>query len=638
MLQDMREKAQGWVAKVIVAAIAFTFAVFGLESLRPNTSNPDIATVGDETITQQQLLETMDQQRRMLIQQMGQNFDPSMLDDRLLQQSALESLVQRSVVRAEAAANDMAISDQMIDQVIRTAPEFQVDGSYNPDRVLQYVRSMGMSLVQFRAFLREEMIATQLRAGIAASEFMTAYELQSLSNLQNQTRDIAWMVLDAEQARKAVAISEDAIQALYEEGSSRFMQPEQVSIDYIVLNRDKLADKVEVSDEDIRIRYESRVAELKKAANEQVSASMILLEINDKRDEAAALAEAKDLRAKMDNGAQFADLAKEFSDDPESAAKGGSLGVVESGFFGDEFDGTLAALENGEVSPPVVAEFGVVIIRRDTASDARIPSLDQMRASLVKELREQAVGPVFVEKSQRLADISFEASDLAQPAETLGLEIMQTGLFGREGGEGVTANQAVVTAAFSEEVLNLGANSDLIEVAPGQVMVVRVREHVKAERKVLADVRAEIETLLRAKLGEEQLQEKASKLVTELSGGAEVVSVAKANQLTWQQQAKSLRFSREVPAQIVAEAFRMPHPVDSGSSFASASLPNGDIAVIRMSNVVPGTEIVSAEQMRMMGANLAVRNGTQLYDEYVRNLRERADVKLNVQTEDGGEG
>ena len=180
----------------------------------------------------------------------------------------------------------------------------------------------------------------------------------------------------------------------------------------------------------------------------------------------ATLAEAKDIRSKLDSGAAFADLAKEFSDDPDSAAQGGSLGAVETGFFGDDFDNALASLNSGEVSQPVKTEFGVVLIRRDGSSEARIPSLEQMRASLVKELRDQAVAPIFVDKSQKLADISFEASDLAQPAEALGLTIEKTGLFGRNGGEGIAGNPGVIAAAFSDDVQNLGANSDLIELSP----------------------------------------------------------------------------------------------------------------------------------------------------------------------------
>ena len=281
----------------------------------------------------------------------------------------------------------------------------------------------------------------------------------------------------------------------------------------------------------------------------------------------------------------------------------------------------------------------MVIVRRDSAAEARVPSFEQMRASLVKEIREQAVDPVFVDKSQKLADISFEASDLVQPAETLGLKIEKSDLFGREGGAGIAANKAVVAAAFSDDVINLGANSDLIELSPGQVMVLRVNEHKKAERKALADVRGEVEAQLRQQKAEEQLEKTAGELVKQLAGGADVAAVAKGNDLTWDSKEKVQRFSRDVPAQVIGEAFKMAHPAKDASSFASVNLPNGDLAVVRVSKVQPGTEVITKDQLRMMGANLAVRNGTHLFDEYVQNLRVRANVKVNAGNDDNnGEG
>ncbi len=626
MLQDMRDKAQSWVAKAIVAFIAFTFAIFGLESLRPNSGNPEVASVDGELITQSDLLEAMDQQRRMLVQQMGNSFDPSMLDERLLQNAALESLIQRVLIRTHLENNKMVISEQSLDEMIRTTPEFQVEGRYNQERLLQIIRSLGMTVSQFRGYLREEMAATQLRAGVAASDFMTSLEVQNLGNLQNQTRDISWLTLSAEEARKGVTVTEADIEEYYQANSDDYMQPEQVSVDYIVLDKAELEKNIEVSESDIRSAYESRVAQLKEEAEEQTSASMILLETDADRDEAEALAEAGKLKVRIDAGENFADLAKEFSDDSESAAKGGSLGIVETGFFGDEFDDTLASLEDGEVSAPVVAEFGVVLIRRDQTAEARTPSLTQMRSSLEKEIRDQAVEPVFVEQSQRLADISFEASDLAQPAEQFNLKIQTTGLFSRQGGEGIAANQRVVAAAFSDDVLTLGANSDLVELTPEQLLVLRVREHRKPEQMPLADVRNPIEQALRAERGTEQLNTRVDQLVAQLKQNS-AESVAKNAGLTWEGQKAALRFTREAPAQLVAEAFRLPHPVGDDASYGSAALPNGDQVVIAVRNVVSGSETLDEQEARMMGATLSMRMGSQLFNEYMRDLRETSEVK-----------
>ena len=633
MLQDMRDKAQSWVAKAIVAFIAFTFAIFGLESLRPDSSNPEVASVNGEKITQRQLMDAVEQQRRLIYQQAGKNFDPSMLDENLLQRSSLESLVQKALLNQQISKNDMVVSDQLIDQMLRTAPEFQVDGQYNSERLMQYIRSLGMTITQFRHIVREQMVTTQLQAGIAATEFTTLYELNDLMALQSQSRDVSWMVLSAEKAREAAIVTDGDIQAFYEAEASRFMQPEQVSVRYIVLDKASLREGIEIDEDDIRLRYESDVTDIRRTAAEQLSASMILLEPSDKRDEAATLAEAKKLREQLQGGADFAALAKEYSDDPDSSAKGGSLGTVEKGFFGDDFDSALASLSAGEISEPVVAEFGVVLIRRDGAAEVRIPTLEQMRPTIVKELRDQAVDPIFVEKSQKLADISFEAADLVQPAETLGLTIQETPLFTRNGGVDISSNSRVVTAAFSDDVINLGANSDLVELDQDRVLVLHVKEHKKPEQRALADVRADIEAALRAKQGEEQLQKRTDTMIAELNGGADRTKLASANDLKWQEQKKAQRFSREIPAQLLQAAFKLPHPAEGKASFGSARLPNDDFAVVMVGQVTSGTEKLAGEQARMMSSTLSMRAGGSLYQEYLKNLHEQAEVVFPTRNE-----
>lgn len=637
LLQNMRDQAQGWATKVVVTIIAFTFAIFGLESLRPNVNNPDVATVNGVGITQQQLFETLDQQRRVLMQQMGQNFDPAILESPALQAAALESLIQRTLISERLKADHMVASEALLDDFIRQIPEFQVDGQYSPERVMMFVQSMGMSVAQFRNMLREELTSNQLRIGIADSEFMTAYELEQLNKLQNQTRDVAWTVLDSSKAEAAQAISDEDVQVFYDANKARFMHPEQVSLDYVVIDKNVLAEEITISDADVKSAYDQRLTELKAKADAEQHASMILLETSESRNLAATMAEAQKISKTLKEGGDFAAQAKRFSDDSDSAARGGSLGAVEAGFFGEAFDNALAALTPGQTSEPLETDFGVVIIRRDQNSKARIPSLEQMRTSLVNELRAQQVEPLFVERSQQLADISFEASDLTQPAETLGLTIEQTKLFSRAGGEGIAADQKVIDAAFSAEVLDLRANSDLIELSPERIAVIHVREHNKAEPMAVADVRDEIVKELRAQQVAEQLQAQAEKLVAELDNGTGRDQIAKQNGLSWNIKDGLNRFRRsDVPALVQVEAFRLPHPAKDQFVAGIAKLDNGDVAVLQISNVALGSTEMPAEQKRMLSQSLAQRNGEQIFQEYVRSLRDHADIEIF--TEESNEG
>ena len=178
-------------------------------------------------------------------------------------------------------------------------------------------------------------------------------------------------------------------------------------------------------------------------------------------------------------GEDFAVLAKELSNDPGSADKGGDLGYAAPGVYDPAFEEALYALKQGEVSAPVRTQFGWHLIKLLGVQAPEVPSLASLQDKLVADLKAQQVEQRFVEVSKALEDSAFEASDLAQPAQEQGLQVKTSAAFGREGGAGLTANRQVIQAAFSQEVLEDGGNSGAIELDPDTVVVLRVKEHLK---------------------------------------------------------------------------------------------------------------------------------------------------------------
>lgn len=632
MLQAIRDKAQGWIAKVLIAFIAFTFAIFGLESLIPNPDNSEVAEVNGQEITRQQLTQEVDRQRRLLMQQKGDNLDPSVLDSQLLQQAALERLIQKKVIRQYADRVGLSIPFQSVDQQIRHAPDFQVNGQFDANRFQQLVRSLGMTPLQFRQYLQKELLVSQVHASVAGSEFVTPYEIRTLVNLQRQIRDIAWLTLDVAAARDAVKVNDATIESYYRDHQADYMTPEQVSLEYIILDRSRLAEQIDVNEADIKARYESRVAELKEKADSTITAAMILLEPGGTRDEQATLLFAGELRQRIDKGEDFAALARKYSEEPDSAKKGGDLGIVEAGFLGAAFDEALADLANGEVSQPVLTDFGVVLIKRTAGGDVNIPSLAAVRNEIVRDLKASAADLLFAEQSRKLADISFESADLQQPAEELGLNVQTTDLFGRSGGEGIAKNRAIIDAAFSEDVLNLKANSEPLDIGSGKVAVIRISEHKLPKMQSLSSVRDAVVAQIRKEQAARQLGEKADAILTALATGRTGRDVARDYALKWQVKKAVGREEGGIPRQLLIDAFKLPHPQDGVPGYGKTTLPNGDVVIIAVNKVKPGLEVVIVEpdQMQEMSSDLGMQMGEVLFGEYLQDLRDAADIKQFV--------
>lgn len=630
MLQTMRDNSKSWVTFIIVGIIAFMMAVTGLETLAPNPNNPDIAKVNGEEISRFQLSQSVDQQRRAMIQQMGENYDPSLIDDKQLRDNVLQSLIERALLLQAAKSGKMDVSDASLDQLILSIPDFQQDGRFDQERFQMVLRSVGMTPLQFRGVLREDILLNQMQSGIAGTEFVTAAEIRKLNSLERQTRDLSWLKLPAGQVRDSIQPSDDEITAYYDSHADRFMTEEQVVIQYVVMEKSALKSDISISDRELREEYYLYADQLKETARDKHQVATILIETGDRRSLEEARGRAAEVEKKLSEGADFAELAREYSDDPITAGKGGELGMVEAGFFGDAFDDAMAELEIGEVSEPVETEFGLQILTVTGREKAAIPSFGEMREQLLSDRRVQEVNTLFLDQGRLLADISFEAADLVQPAEQLGLKLQVSEPFGRNGGTTeITSNPRVIAQAFDEEVLELGANSELIELTPEKVLVLRVKDHYQPEQKPLADVRDQIVQALKAGQANDKLQEQADAMIAQLKEGADRDTVGKEAGQDWVHSVKAPRNLQGAPQQLLATAFKMPHPAEGESSYAKVELANGDVAVVMLTAVYAGADVIEDEtQARMMAGFIASGSGRVLFDQYVRSLKDDAKIRI----------
>ncbi|KEQ16138.1 hypothetical protein GZ78_23025 [Endozoicomonas numazuensis] len=631
----MRDKAKSWVTFIVVGIIAFMMAITGLETLAPNPNNPNVATVNGEDITRAQLTQSLEQQRRMLIQQMGDQFDPSLIDENLLKESVLQSLIDRTLLLQEAKDGGMGVGQKELDAMIISMPEFQQDGKFNQDRFMMMVRSFGMSPAQFRVLLSDETVLQQIQAGVASTEFVTQSEINKLTALESQKRDIAWLTLDVAKIRDSIEPTDEQINEYYEAHGDQYMTPEQVEISFVEMDKSSMVSDLEVDEQEIKDEYQRRLQDIEENAADTQTVSTILIQTGEKRSLEEARKVAAEVESKIKAGEDFAKLAEAYSDDPVTAAKGGDMGQVQPGIFGDTFDDTVASLEPGQVSAPVETDFGMQIIKVTAREKPSIPSFNELKDEIKADLKSQESETVYLDKTRQMADISFEASDLAQPAEQLGLTIQSAGPFTRQGGSTeLTSNAKVIAAAFSDDVLELGANSELIELSPKKAMVLRVKKHLKPELRPLAEVKDSIVQAIKVEQAREQLVSKADALQAQLVAGESLEKVAESAGLKWTESKEIARRQQGVPQQLLTESFKMPHPEVGQSTFATAELSNGDIAVIALSKVIEGKSTeADAARDRMMAGYIANGNGRNLFTEYLKSLKESAKVKITKEEE-----
>jgi len=624
MLQSIRDNSKGIVAKVIVGLIVVTFALFGVESLVSLTAGSNApASVNGQEITEQELYQATQIQRRQLLSQMGENANPALLDENVISGMVLESLIEQKALLLSAEDKGLYVSDRMVDQIILETPDFQSDGKFNSDQFQAVLRNAGLTPLMYRDLLRKERVLAQESSGYQLSSFVVPAQLKQVVDLETQTRSGSFFVMPLDLVAASAEVTDEEISARYESVRSSLTTPEQVIIEYIVLDKQVLRDAITVTEDELRSEYQQRQAAFSPEDQRQVA--HILIEISPDQDDAAALAKAEEIKAKLNDGAAFEALAKTDSDDIGSAQAGGNLGTVSTGMLSKPFDDAMLALKPGEVSGPVRTEFGYHLIKVISETKSAMPSFDESRRSLEDNIVTRKVEAEYVEGLEQLADTTFSAGDLIEPSEVMGLPIEVSARFDRSGGsDAFTSNAQVIEAAFAGEQLNEGLNSTPIEIDQDRTLVLRIKDHFEPREQSFDEVTDQLRDEIAYENASASLEEQANSKIADLNKGTTLTLVAgDANLETLESVGRA---EGGAPELVVSTLFSMPHP-ESRPTVTKVVLNDGSIAVVQLTVVSQAEAADNEDTLNALGQYLASMKGKEAYQMLTESVKDKAEIK-----------
>lgn len=620
MLEKIRDGSQGVIAKGILVLVILSFAFAGVSSYLGSTTDVPAAEVNGDKITKAELEQAYQSERSRMEQQLGEMFAALSADEKYLQsikQSVLERLVADKLIDQAAKAMGLRVSDEQIVAAMRAEPAFQTDGKFDNDRYQAILRQLGYQPQTFRDMMRVDMTRRQLTAALVGTEFVLPGEAKQLAELQGQTRDVRYVIVDSAPFLATAVVTDEQVKNYYDANQGQFISPEMVSLEYVELNAADFAKNNPVSDEEAQTYYEEHKAQY--VSNEKRLAAHIL--VMPGNDEAAAKAKAEDLAKQLDSGADFADLAKANSDDTLSAEQGGKLDWFEPGVMDPAFDAALFALNKGQHSAVVKTDFGFHIIKLlDVQSGATVPFAD-VKAKIVAQLQDKKAVDQFYSLQSKLADTSYEVPDtLSETAKAVGVDVKTTALFSRDNAPAELNKPDLVKAAFSETVMLKGLNSEVIELEPNHVVVIRVKEHHDAGTLALAEVKANITERLKQDQANEAARAKAQELMAQVKAGATDLGLVS--------KAKLGRGAQDVDAAIVGKAFQMPTP-STTPVVDTVGLANG-YAVVALDKV-NAAEGVSDELVNALKQRLNAQYSEADYRGLIDSLKANAKVLYPVE-------
>ncbi len=618
MLQAIREKVTGWIAYGIIFLISVPFALWGVNSYLGGGEVQPAATVNGEEVSLRDLDQAYANYRQRLSQLFGGSIPESFASESMLREQVLGQLIEEIALRQYTQEQYYRIGDEELNRIIRNMDVFQRDGQFDTEIYQSQLRSLGYSPLGFEEELRRTNAMQQLQSGIIATAFEVPLLEKQFTSLSNQTRKIRSLTYRVDTA--AIQPGADEIERLYLSQTDRYRSPEEVRIDFIELSLDSIKQSIKIEESDVYARYQESRASY--TSTEIRDASHILITVTDDEDANPAQDRITTIRERIVAGESFADLAREFSEDPGSASDGGSLGEVERGMMVQPFEAALFSMEVGQLSQPVKTSFGWHLIKLNSVSGGETQSFDTVKSALEDEMRTELAEVQIYDLVENVANLVYEQSDSLQPAaEQLDLTIQTSDWFDRVSGNGIALESKVRQMAFSAEVLQQGLNSEAIELDNNRVVFIRLNQLKPAAVRPLDQVQELIRSEIITAQAREQSLTAGMAALADLKAGKTLDDLAPEWSASISDYGFVERNQSGIDNAILRRSFSMSKP-EQGPVFEGLSVANGDYTIIELSAVLSNDGNADRKALD----ELVKAQGTAEYQSALKLLTNRADV------------
>ncbi|MBT6277355.1 MAG: hypothetical protein HOI95_24890 [Chromatiales bacterium] len=625
MLQAIRDKAQGWIAWVIVAVICLTFALWGVQEYFNVDPNVPVVAVNGEEIDLNMFNNAY--QRDQLRQQSDISDDP--LAQLTRRREFLDRMVTDALMIQSATANGLRISDPHLARTIRSEPAFQDAGVFSEARFSSFLRNSGFSESTFDFFQRRAMLANQVFSAVAISAFSANFETDKFLALRGQVRSYDTLIIDGANLDDAEPTDEE-ISAHFENNQADFRSAEQVKLSYVVLSKDGLAKDIKASDEVLQLHFKG-TEHLYLKPEKRVVRHVLVAVAEDADAPTVAVARTKidAARERIASGESFAEVAKTVSEDPSSAKGGGSLGSIGKGGLDPAVEAVAFSQLPSQLSEVIRSQFGFHLTMVDEVIGGGVPDFAEARDKVLADYRNTEAEKVFFEVGARLKDTTYtESGSLAAATDLLDLEVKESEYMGRDGisGHPVFGDQRVMRAAFSQEVLEERLNSDVLDHLQDIAVVVRVEDHRPSAALELSEVREQVAAAAKAMKTADVVNSIGETLVRELRQGLSKDDAASRVNAKWTSFTALTRYSRG-PEPVAAElAFRMPHP-RGGTKVFDGKVSGSSFVIVGLRSVNPGKAEAEASK-QLVSSGLARDLGEIDVKGLLEQLKDGADIEV----------
>jgi peptidyl-prolyl cis-trans isomerase D len=619
MLETIRNGLEKKWAKVVLAIIVVPFALFGIDSyLNSMGSNVTVASVNNFEITAQ------DFQRSMMVLQErldAEGQDRSILQSPELKKSVIESLVDSQLIKEAVNKYNFRISNDQLTTYLVGMPDFQENGKFSQQRYDQIVQYNGLTPKKLEDQIRGDMATQQIQGTLANLSYYPKNKIDDIAKIAYQKRHVKLYDMLLKDYEAAVKVSDEELNAFYNDNPSSFIRPDQVKIDFVVYSVANIVPNINVTDEDIKAFYEANKVNYEGAEERSASHILFLADKSLSNDELAKVkTQAEKVLANLKkNPKNFSEYAKKYSQDPESAKNDGSLGFFKRGVMVKEFEESVYSMKKGAISDLVQSDFGFHIIRLDDIKGDQVTFAD-VKPQIKGELIFQKALEQYNTNAEDFSNMVYESNDSLQPViDKYSLDVQQSQWLSKQDAEKFFNNPVFADAVFDKTNIENNFNTPAIEVSPNNLVSARVVDFRKSETRPFDEVKSEIKDYLKKRNAQENLINDGNKLVASLQDGS-------GKEPKWIDDLMIDRSDKQGLSDVIAEEiFKLNSsnlPVYSGIFD-----PKGEFIVIKLDKV--SSEDIGAADVEFFNEEFLSAIDKEIERAYIEDLRADSKIKIN---------
>ena len=614
-MESIRNFLKSWPGRIFLMLCLSPLVILGLESYFTGSANAnDVATVGDQTISRAEYQDAINNRRNELLQN---GVEASTINTNALNREVLKSLINRALLRNQSDQLGMHVSDKVINDLLLQDPQFlDENGQFSNDRFAFALQQQGMTKDQLFNQYRQQLNLMQLYASVAQTALYPEAEINDLLALQLETRDVWVYRLPWEQYKDKVSVSNKEIEDYYNKHQNDLNSVAMVDLAYIQLDPSKVAVD-EVTEEDVQAQYNAFKANYVGDYSQKVSQILVT--------GANAQKTIEQIESRLEKGESFAALAKEFSEDPVSAAKGGDIGTFNPDVFGADGAKVAQAIEGlnkDQVSEPVKTSFGYQLFKVTEMSGEGISSLDSMREELVAQAERQKREELIADKITRINEMAIDGVGIEDIAQQEELSVQKIKDYTKKNNKTVLAQPAVIEAAFDDFAIQDESVSASIKVNNGTLWV-QPTNYRPVKPLTLQQATAEIKTILVKQKASAQALAAAQAISKTVNDKGMQAAQAKFQSLGNINRQSSLLTANE-------QAIAFSKDSTDGKPVAVSEKTNEGATVLVLGPITKGSmqDVPAAELSQAMFDMRSIR-GQEYFSDYVEYLKGATKIEEN---------